>query len=322
MSLIVIDAGLSTTVQDEGRPGYREWGVPLGGAFDRSSFELANVLLGNPPGCAVLEFTIAGGVYEANLSMAVALAGSPMEAKIVGPSSSDHSIQLPSSFSLQAGERLCLGRSLAGARTYLAVKGGWQTNAQLGSRSTEQRLRAGDILPAGPGTIPARRLGEPCWITPTREPFRIVTGPDCLSYTGLDHAFWSARQFRVGSRSNRMGLRLEGKPVTLVSPPGRLSTPVAPGAIQVAGGQLIVLGVACGTMGGYPHVAHMISADLDRLGQLKPGDTVTFSLVSVDEARSLDLAARQSRAAILHRLATFVGGEMDDHLNDSAECMP
>ena len=88
-----------------------------------------------------------------------------------------------------------------------------------------------------------------------------------------------------------MGLRLEGDPVTVISPPGRLSSPVAPGAIQVAGGQLIVLGVACGTMGGYPHVGHVVSADLDRLGQLKPGETLAFSLVSFEEARSLDQAA-------------------------------
>jgi 5-oxoprolinase (ATP-hydrolysing) subunit C len=104
-----------------------------------------------------------------------------------------------------------------------------------------------------------------------------------------------------------MGLRLQGDPVTVTSPPGRLSTPVAPGALQVAGGQPIVLGVACGTMGGYPHIAHVISADLDRIGQLRPGDVVRFRLVRLEEARSLDQAAHQARAALLHRLATLVG---------------
>jgi 5-oxoprolinase (ATP-hydrolysing) subunit C len=309
MSLIVIDAGLSTTVQDEGRPGYREWGVPLGGVFDRGSAALANALLGNPPGCAVLEFTLVGGSYQADDAMALALAGAPMEAKIVGPNSSDHSVQVPSSFSLRAGERLCLGRNLSGARTYLAVKSGWQTKAQLGSRSTEERLQSGDILPAEPGAIPVRRLGEPRWQSPVDEPFRIIAGPDGPAHTGLDHAFWSARRFRVGSRSNRMGLRLEGDPLTLVSPPGRLSTPVAAGAIQVAGGQLIILGVACGTMGGYPHVAHVVSADLDRLGQIKPGNTMAFRLVSLEEARSLDLAASHARRGLLRRLTALVDGD-------------
>jgi allophanate hydrolase subunit 2 len=102
-----------------------------------------------------------------------------------------------------------------------------------------------------------------------------------------------------------MGLRLEGDPVAVTSAPDRLSTPVAPGAIQVAGGQLIVLGVACGTMGGYPHVAHVISADLDRLGQLKPGDVVAFRRVTIEVARALDQAARQARRALRHRLATL-----------------
>jgi 5-oxoprolinase (ATP-hydrolysing) subunit C len=308
MSLIVIDAGLSTTVQDAGRPGFREWGVPLGGTFDRGSAELANALLGNPSGCAVIEFTLVGGTYQADCPLPLALAGAPMEARILGPNSSEQSLQLPASFSLRAGERLSLGRNLDGARTYLAVKGGWQTKVQLGSRSSERPLRAGDILPAETGAIPARRLGEPCWRSPADEPFRIIAGPDGPAQRAFDDAFWRAHRFRFGSRSNRMGLRMESDPVTVTSAAERLSTPVAPGAVQVAGGQLIVLGVACGTMGGYPHVAHVISADLDRLGQLKPGDTLGFSLVSLEEARSLDRTARQARALLLHRIATFVEG--------------
>ena len=103
MALIVIDAGLSTTVQDGGRPGYREWGVPLGGAFDRGSADLANALLGNPPGCAVLELTLFGGSTRPTARLALALAGAPMEAKILRPNSTEYSLQLPSSFSLGKG---------------------------------------------------------------------------------------------------------------------------------------------------------------------------------------------------------------------------
>ena len=99
-------------------------------------------------------------------------------------------------------------------------------------------------------------------------------------------------------RSDRMGLRLEGPPLELTTQPDRLSAPVAPGAIQVAGGQLILLGVACGTMGGYPHVAHVISADLDRVGQLCPGDQIAFRLVDLATARNLDLADPPGRPRI------------------------
>jgi antagonist of KipI len=101
-----------------------------------------------------------------------------------------------------------------------------------------------------------------------------------------------------------MGLRLEGEPVSVGSPAERLSAPVAPGAVQVAGGQLIVLGIACGTMGGYPHVAQVISADLDRLGQLRPGDAIAFHRVTLDEARRADQSMRRARKALVGRIAT------------------
>jgi allophanate hydrolase subunit 2 len=118
----------------------------------------------------------------------------------------------------------------------------------------------------------------------------------------LDEHFSSSRRFRVGAQSDRMGLHLEGELLQVAPAPERLSAPVAPGAIQVAGGRLIVLGVACPTMGGYPHIAHVISADLDRVGQLKGGDPVSFLLVTLDEARSLDREARSQRRIMARRL--------------------
>ncbi len=306
MGLIVINPGLSTTVQDAGRAGYREWGVPPGGAFDRGAAGLANALVGNGSDRAVLELTLVGGTYEAQHHLAMALAGAPMEARVVAPDGSGRTLAVPLSFTLRAGERLVLGRAIEGARTYLAVRGGWQTRLHLGSRSSEGRLGAGEILPAEAGSIPTRYPAEPGWTPPAPEPFRLIDGPDAIrADPGLDASVFEAgRPFRVGSRSNRIGLRLESDPIEVVSAPGRLSAPVAPGAVQAAGGQLIILGVAGGTMGGYPHVAHVISADLDRLGQLRPGDVIRFLRVSLDEARRADLAMRQARKAILNRVRT------------------
>jgi 5-oxoprolinase (ATP-hydrolysing) subunit C len=96
---------------------------------------------------------------------------------------------------------------------------------------------------------------------------------------------------------------LQGEPLELSADPDHLSTPVAPGALQVAGGQLIVLGVACGTMGGYPRIAHLISADLDRLGQLRPGESIQFRLVTLDEARRALATERQARRTLLARVS-------------------
>jgi len=307
MALVVVDPGLFTTVQDAGRLGYRQWGVPIGGAFDRRSAELANALVGNASRCAVLELTLVGGAYRALGPLALALAGAPMEAKVLGPNDEERSLQLPLSFSLQDGERLVLGRTLSGARTYLAVRGGWQTPLRLSSRSTEERLRSGEVLPAEAGSILTRHTtAEAAWKSPVEEPLRVLRGPDGQGMRDFDAAICGGRRFQVASQSNRMGLRLQGDPVEVSTSPDRLSAPVAPGAIQLAGGQLIVLGVACGTMGGYPHVAQVISADLDRLGQLKPGDAITFRRVALTEARSLDQAARQVRGSLLRRLATMV----------------
>jgi allophanate hydrolase subunit 2 len=136
------------------------------------------------------------------------------------------------------------------------------------------------------------------------EPLCIIAGPDGHADSVWDGAFWMGRMFRVESNSDRMGLRLGGEPVVVTAPADRLSAPVAPGAVQVAGGQLIVLGVACGTMGGYPHIAHVVSADLDRIGQLKLGDTIQFRRVSLPHARNLDRQARHARQRFLTRLST------------------
>jgi allophanate hydrolase subunit 2 len=217
-----------------------------------------------------------------------------MAAAIERAGAAARELEVPQSFSLGAGERLVLGGAPVGARTYLAVRGGWQTPLLLGSRSREQRLKAGAVLRAEPGQVPARRPVEALWNPPGASPLGIIAGPDAGLAVGLDE--WATAAFRVGQHADRMGLRLEGPALTVKSPPQRISTPVAPGTVQIAGGQAIVLGIACGTMGGYPHVAHVISVDLDRVGQLRPGDSVRFRLVSLDEAWRLDRSARQARA--------------------------
>ncbi len=97
-----------------------------------------------------------------------------------------------------------------------------------------------------------------------------------------------------------MGLRLEGKPIDREAEVDRASAPVAPGAVQITGGQPIVLGVAGGTMGGYLHIAHVISADLDRLGQLRPGELVTFRRVEIEDARRIDRIERAERSRWLN----------------------
>lgn len=196
----------------------------------------------------------------------------------------------PRSFSLKPGDRLRIGGARSGARAYLAVRGGFLTGPVLGSRSSESPVEAGACLPVLPSHGPSRRprpgtSGPPEKSGP-EAPLRVLPGPDAPV---LPEGWTQEALFQVGPLSDRVGVRLEdpGLPVPGQGSPQRRSAPVAPGAVQWTPGGLIVLGPTGGTMGGYPHVAHVISADLDRLAQLRPGDPVRFALVGLAEARRL-----------------------------------
>ncbi len=300
--LRVIKPGLFSTVQDLGRVGFRSQGVPISGVFDRFSAMVANSLVGNPTDAAVIEMTLVGGVFEAETQMAIALAGAPMRASIESPKDSTRTLAIPQAATLRGGDRLVLGAAREGARTYLAVRGGWLTPVVLGSRSAETALASGHLLPALASQTPARRPIEALFPNTSREAIRYLDGPDASILAGesLEH-----HDYVVSSKSNRMGLRLEGPPLATSHDPCRLSSPVCPGAIQLPGGLPLVLGPACGTMGGYPHVGHVIAADLDRLGQLPPNSIMHFRRVGLAEARGLDRDFWQQYSLCRLRLSSF-----------------
>ncbi len=286
----MVRAGVWSTIQDRGRVGFRGFGVPEGGAFDREGLDLANALLGNDPSAAAVELTLVGGEFRAECPLALALAGAAMAATVGGGLGEDRALSVPGSFAVRAGETLRLGGCPSGARAYLAVGGGFEAPVVLGSRSSEARLRAGDRLSAAPGWTWSRR---PVASFPQEAgPIRVINGPDAEPASGGSGALESG-PYRVSTRADRMGLRLEGPAIDQGPEGARPSAPVAPGAVQVAGGRPIVLGVAGGTRGGYAHLAHVISADLARLGQLRPGDLVAFRRVEVEEARRVDRERRR-----------------------------
>lgn len=307
MGLAVIQPGLFTTVQDLGRPGWQAFGVPVGGAFDAPSARLANALLGNPPGAAVLELTLSGGRFEAQTDLALALTGASFRACRETPCWDLTDLKPPLAFSLEAGEHLVLPQAVSGARGYLATLGGWLTPETIGSRSSEVPLMAGDQIPCQPGWTPTRHLdpSDNPFLAGADDPIRLVPGPDIdsLDRSQLD----PDTRYLVLLQSNRMGLRLGLPHWPVVQRPDRVSTPVAPGAVQATGASLLVLGVACGTMGGYPHVAHVISADMPRLAQLVPGDRVRFEWIGIEEARRLDREMRLALKRRLDRISTAAG---------------
>lgn len=312
--LRVIAPGLCSTVQDAGRVGYRAFGVPVGGPFDRSSARLANALVGNAPDAAVLELTVVGGTYRAEGGpLALAIAGAPFLGTIRDRDGNDRPVPSPGSWTLRTGETLMIGGTPIGARAALAVRGGWCTDCILGSRASETPFREGDFLPAAPGQIATRRPNARRLRIPTMglglRPIHVLAGPDVTGIEGGVNALRD-RRFIVGPEADRMGIRLQGETPRWVGEPlgDRASAPIAPGAIQLAGDRLIVLGPAAGTMGGYPHVAHVLETDMDRLGQARPGEPVRFRPVSLDRARRVDRSVCRRQDRLYGWLATASGG--------------
>ena len=271
-------------------------GSPRRGGLRPGLSDLANALLGNPADLAVLELTLVGGTFQAQIPLAIALAGAPMRAAIVRRDGRERPLAIPQC--APSAREIAWSSALppsghgriwrcAGAGKPLSCSGA--VPARTGcERATSCRPSPG-IDP-----IPTTREFPPAG--PGHEPIRVVDGPDAPP--GFDWEAWEAGTFPVGRQSDRMGLRLDGDVPPVPPSPDRISTPVAPGAIQVAGGRAMILGVACGTMGGYPHVAHVITADLDRIGQARPGDVLRFRRIeSPRPAGSIDASAERAGIA-------------------------
>lgn len=293
--MVVERPGIHTTVQDTGRPGWQAQGVPVGGALDPRALRVANLLVGNESAAAGLEWLIDGPLLRFEAPRVVAVTGVEPERFTAGRPRL-----------VQAGEKLDLTASCAGTRGYLAVAGGIDVPVVLGSRSTALRagfggfagrtLRRGDRL----GTMPPQNRNVPSgwcvgrsWIRPDKtSPVRIVPGPHASVFAAGSWSDLTESAFRVRLDSDRMGLRLTGRKITRARTGEIVSIPVAAGAIQVPpDGQPIVLLADRQTLGGYPQVAYVISADLPRLAHARPGAEIWFREVTLSEAERVRLAA-------------------------------
>ncbi|MBE7537280.1 MAG: biotin-dependent carboxyltransferase [Opitutaceae bacterium] len=309
----VVRAGILTTVQDLGRPGWRASGVPLGGALDSMALRVANAVVGNEDSAAGLECTVRGPVLRFLSPARIAVAGAGVEG-VAGRRVLD----------IEAGAEVSLEGIVRGGRVCLAVAGGIDVPLVMGSRSTHlaggfgghegRALRAGDRLAIGRGGSPASRTHERWSVSPEMVPdvnddtqvFRVLAGPQ---HDWFDDAarrtFWEG-PFAVTAMSDRMGLRLSGQAVPRSESREMISAPIALGSVQVPpDGQPIVLLADCQTLGGYAQIAVVISADIPRLARLRPGQWVRFEQVSLVEAqyhrRAMDTAYAALRAGLAEK---------------------
>lgn len=308
-ALRVIAPGASTTVQGPGRDGWRHLGVARGGALDPAQAVLANHLVGNAQGSAVLEIAMRGPTLAFNAALRIALCGAGIDAWFEGNDGMRHAVPNGRPVALPAGT-LVLGAIRRGLRAWLAVGGGIDVPCVLGSRCTDLRggfggvegraLQAGDALPLGPHATPvvAAMPEVPRWW------IALDQGVDqnaCLvRYVPSSHALaipLGQGIWRVDPRSDRQGLRFHGDALPCEAET-LLSAPVAPGTIQLPpDGRPIVLLADAQTVGGYPRLGHVIAADLPRMAQMRAGDVVRFEPVDSIAAERL----RRQRNAELAR---------------------
>jgi antagonist of KipI len=299
MSLTVLETGLQSRIVDFGRPATRSLGVPIGGAADRWSLALGNALVGNAADAPALEITAAGPTLRSEIAVGAVVFGAPFDL-----ASDRQKLVAGKTFTLMPGETVRIRGTPRGLRAYFCVRGGFVTPAILGSRSALEPIHLNQSLACTPSSLPGRFLPDSaCMSLPGQSPrvLRVLPGSqaDWFAQNAL-----ASQTFAVANDSDRMGLRLKGEPLS--KPPREmLSEPVCPGTIQVANdGQCIILGIDGQTIGGYPKIAQVIRADLDYLGQLRPGDSLQFIEVSLDEAedafrrKANELRLWQARLAV------------------------
>jgi antagonist of KipI len=310
MGVTVLKSGLLTTVQDLGRHGYQRAGIIVSGAMDSLSFRLANLLVGNEALAAGLEVTLIGPTLRFEVDSIIAICGGNFS-----PTINSEGIPLNKPIFVRKGDQLEFGTLQSGSRCYIAFKGGILIDQVLGSRST--------CLPANFGGIKGRAIQKGdklplidfsyqsshkfSWSLSSyfnsllfnNEPIRFLKGRQYYLFDDESIRLFQTTSYSLSNESNRMGYRMEGAPIHLSNQQELFTEGVAFGTIQVpANGQPIILMADRQTTGGYPKIAQVISVDLPRLAQLKPGDSINFSEVSIFEAQKLTLERENELKAL------------------------
>jgi biotin-dependent carboxylase-like uncharacterized protein len=281
-SVTVLETGLLATVQDSGRPGQASLGVGPSGACDLTSYRLANRLVGNPEDAAALEVTHGGLRLRADGDVVVVTTG----ARCRG--SWPHNAPT----TLRSGEELELGPPTSGLRTYVAVRGGFAAEPVLGSRSTDTLsglgpdvLSPGDVLATGTSQLPSPGID----VAPVSDPeagdltVLVTPGPRRDWFTDAALTSLVEQSWTVTSDSNRVGLRLEGEALERNRTDELPSEGLVRGALQVPPSGKPVLFLADHPVtGGYPVIAYVVDADVDRCAQLRPGQNLLLRQATAD----------------------------------------
>ena len=288
--LSVIKPGIFTTVQDAGRFGFQQYGVIVSGTMDQVAFRIGNALL-NQRNKAALEMTLIGGVFQFTKQTTIVLTGGQMYAKL-----NNMPIPMYQAVPVKEGDLLNCGAIQNGIRSYLCIAGGFFVEEVLNSRSTYlrakiggyhgRRLQAGDCICYEDSLSNRTTFQYDASTFYTKEPIRIIKGTEWHQFSLEQQSAFLQQRFTISIESDRMGYRLQGQqPISIKTPFQILSEAVTFGTVQLPpSGEPIVLMADRQTTGGYPKIAQVITADLHRLAQLGPEQTVQFKLVTIEQA--------------------------------------
>ena len=312
MSIQVEQGGLLTTVQDRGRRGWQQYGVPVAGAMDQQAMMLANLLVDNDESEAVLEATVLGPALRFQTANVFAVTGGDLSPQLNG-----QVIPMYRAVAAGAGDKLTFGGLKTGFRAYIAFAGGLDVPLVMNSRSTHlrgkfggyegRRLMPGDEIgfaaprPTLPN-LPARRC-DPEEIPGAELWLRVIRGPQDKAFTpkGLDTFFSS--EYTITNECDRTGAKLEGSGIEHVKDGNIISDGIAFGSVQVpSNGQPIIMLADRLPTGGYTKIATVISVDIPRLAQSKPGTKIRFREVSVQQAQDLYVQAMGRRQELAQRI--------------------
>ena len=314
MNVQVLKPGLLSTLQDRGRAGHAAIGVGRAGAMDLPAWRLANALVGNRGEEAALECTLLGPTLRFEGAAWIAITGAAIAARV-----DSHELPSWAACWLPAGSVLTLGRMATGCRSYLAVRGGFDVEPVLGSRSSDlhaglgaRALRAGDTLPIGraehapvnrPGPL-AWRLDPQPWSDRADAPLMLLPGSHGAQLDEASQERLLSVRFRVSRDSNRTACRLDGTTLHLRAPLELVSEPALPGTVQLPpSGQPIVLLAEAPVTGGYPRIGQLAAVDLAHLAQRRPGDPVCFRHGTLAQAMARLQHREQALDALCRQLA-------------------
>lgn len=300
----ILKAGLLTTIQDLGRIGYGQYGIPPSGAMDKLSLEVANILVGNSNNEGCLEFTMLPPTLVFNDDRQFAITGGDFQ-----PHINNKPINMYQCHRAFSGDILSFKGHRWGCRGYIAIAGGFDIPLVMGSKSTYlrggfggfngRRLKDGDILDLNKPPLRSSTYKISEDLLPDYNSnniiIRVIPGPEEAAFTkeGID-TFYNS-QYQLTNQSDRMGFRFEGPPITHINGADIISGGINLGAIQVPGeGKPIIMMADHQTTGGYTKIANVISVDIPRVAQLRPGDSITFRAVTIDEAQRLLIQQRNS----------------------------